>query len=509
MANIDNTVIFAILKALSGGVTQDEVWEIANRESKMSCLMDPRRFFRGDYLKTPKEAKGSEPPCSWWPADEPESLENMIQAYFVHYAAENSCVQLYQKILSTCRNYKVASPFLQDLSPFQEEPAGLAARLFLCAKSEWEKKSPTQKWLLRHAPSYCSSENARPSLSSLSPLYSHPGDGGILSQIPSSFPPQQDHVDAPFFDQFAAVRRREKRWKVPYKELFGSARPGQGEYVEGCNLTYAYKDWQADLRPLISTMDFDQALEEERALMAHQHGYTTHPPKLCLAHYMERRGEDDNGNLTSTLTMTFGQSGYLEHHLYQKELAQNQAEQQALGNIFRHAKGNISSLRYCPWAACGGGVWVITQDNFLVLSLRTNVAEEAGKLGYSASGSYGRYTEQDTCRQNNTPGLAMCKELAEELGMEGVSPQDLTLISFGIDLNRCLIQFSYLLTSPLMAEDIFFCRQDFATTADEQMTLFVPLDSPDLCWSLLAQCEFEPGAAYSLVRLLQKRFGTL
>ena len=213
------------------------------------------------------------------------------------------------------------------------------------------------------------------------------------------------------------------------------------------------------------------------------------------------------GNLSSALTLTFGQSGYLEHRVYQKDLAQNPKEQQALQKLFHNAKGNIHALRYCPWAACGGGVWVVTRDGFLVLSLRTNVAEEAGKLSYSASGSYGRYTQQNGQQQDNTPGLAMCKELREELGLESISPQDLTLISLGIDLNRCLIQFSYLLESPLTAEDILFCRQDLATTADEQLICFVPLDTPDLCWSLLEQCEFEPGAAYSLVRLLQKRFG--
>lgn len=278
--------------------------------------------------------------------------------------------------------------------------------------------------------------------------------------------------------------------------------------MEGRNLTFHYEDWTADFRSRVTQVDFDREVEAERQAAAAL-GYTQHPPKLCLSHYLEQKLEDENGTPSSSLHLTFGQSGYLEHRVYRKEAEKNKGEQDAFRNIILAPKGNNSYFYQCPWAACGGGTWVVTRDHYLAVSFRTRVAEESGKLGYSSSGSYGRYTAEAGERKDNTPGLAMCKELAEEIGLIDLVPGDLTLISLGIDLNRYLIQFSYRLESPLTAQQLADRRAEWATTADEQILFFVPLERPDAALALLTQCEFEPGAAYSLYRLLQKRFGAL
>lgn len=500
MANLDNTVLAEILLVLSGHVWQEDFWkEMIGDNDTFYSKKD--RFFRGFYpVKERQETRHR----SWWPSKDKEAFELIVKRFFLSCVDQANFSVQQKQILHVCRSMGVSPAVLREVAAFQN-PEALIEHLFLCAQNECRAKSIHQKYLKKHAGELL----PRPAPPAAAEGHRVPvEEGSFLSQVPASFPPRQDHSSSPFFPQFALVRWADACWQVPYKELFGSAKAGQGEYIEGQNLTYAYEDWQADLRPLVSHLNFDQELESER-LSASALGYRCHPPKLCLAHYLEWKEEGENGNLSSSLTMTFGQSGYLEHRVYQRELSQNPKEQMALQELFRNAKGNIPALRYCPWAACGGGVWVITQDNFLVLSLRTNVAEESGKLSYSSSGSYGRYTEQSGLQQDNTPGLAMCKELEEELGLELVSPKDLTLISLGVDLNRCLIQFSYILETKLTAEDILFCRQDIATTADEQVPFFISMDTPDLCWSLLAQCEFEPGAAYSLVRLLQKRFGSL
>lgn len=499
MANLDNTVIAAILLTLSGHPKKVALWNDLIKEApKLDSYM--ARFFRGKEID---RSRNHFTHRSWWPDEAHEQsrirFELQVKRFFLRYMAEEEFSVQQQRILDTCRAMGVSPAALEALAEKADADA-IIEYLFACAAEENSKESVPQFYLQK-----------TPSRSSVPGVLSDQAlieEGCVLTQLSAALPPRQEHSDALFFPQFAAVRRNGHLWRLAYKELFGSAKPGQGEYIEGKNLSYAYEDWQANLRSRVLTLDFDQELAAERAVLAEKYGYHQHPAKLCLAHYLEEKQEDNNGVLSSALTMTFGQSGYLEHHVYQKDLARNPTEQLALQALFRNAKGNIPALRYCPWAACGGGVWVVTRDNFLVLSLRTNVAEEPGKLGYSSSGSYGRYTQQNGQQRDNTPGLAMCKELQEELGLEDISPQDLTLISLGIDLNRCLIQFSYLLEAPLTAEDILFCRQDLATTADEQIICFVALDTPDLCWSLLEQCEFEPGAAYSLVRLLQKRFGT-
>lgn len=149
-------------------------------------------------------------------------------------------------------------------------------------------------------------------------------------------------------------------------------------------------------------------------------------------------------------------------------------------------------------------MWPVVRDGngspYVILSLRNprKVAEVAGRLGYGASGSYDR--------SDSTPAQAMAREIQEELGLPAPQPEALTLLSLGVDTERYLLQFSYLWETDYTLSQVSRCRRNRAPTAGEQTIFFVPLE-PSVCEAFLRQAAFEPGAAYSLMRLLQKRRG--
>lgn len=336
-------------------------------------------------------------------------------------------------------------------------------------------------------------------------------EGTMIKAPHPCFPHRKDHSSDLFVKFYHDIATPYGRYSVPYKELFGHAAPVMKEYIEGKNISFNYEDFTVDYASRVTTCDFQKEVQKKKDAAA-TIGYTSHPPKLCLVDYLETRSEDLNGGETKyDLSLTFGTSHYLENLVWRDELQRNKKEQEIFRTVLASSsKEHLQGFDHGPWAAAGGGCWVITSDNFLVMSYRspTRVGEVAGRLGYSSSGSYGRYTV-DSCGMpiDNTPGNAMVKELSEELGLPEVKPEELVQISLGLDLERGLAQWSYLLQSKYAADDIAYFRQDWATTADEQTVFFVPLETPDICYRLLSECEFEPGSAFSLYRLLTKRFG--
>ena len=81
--------------------------------------------------------------------------------------------------------------------------------------------------------------------------------------------------------------------------------------------------------------------------------------------------------------------------------------------------------------------------------------------------------------------------------------ESLRLVSLGIDLVGCHVQFSYFYRSDLTAAQLYERKENYAITPDEQKTYFV---DPTLCADLLTRYTFEPGAAYSLKRLMDKGY---
>jgi 8-oxo-dGTP pyrophosphatase MutT (NUDIX family) len=171
----------------------------------------------------------------------------------------------------------------------------------------------------------------------------------------------------------------------------------------------------------------------------------------------------------------------------------------------------------------GCGTFILTSDvdeqgndrPFLLMEKRWKVSEENDNLSYPSGGSCDFFTPDDripldakkiggfTLEQikdfEANPFMTAAREMREELNVL-VSPSELRLISFGIDINRNLQQFSFLYESPHSAERIL-ARKRFATTPREGFTFYLPFHRKMLL-DVLNNYQLESGAVYSLMRLM-------
>lgn len=279
-----------------------------------------------------------------------------------------------------------------------------------------------------------------------------------------------------------------------------------------------YPWFEAMLQEETSLFSWAQQYTEEIAQSARLR-YTYHPPKLFL-------DQIDLAYDSNILTLTFSHNGYLEQRVLRKYLdklrkkwkvkSPLEEEEEHFLSLWKNslAEDYHGFSQQKPeeklWANVGGGCWVITKDGYLVLSYRGNrVGEIPGIFSYSASGSYDYFSHDGSTQ---TPQDAMAKELKEELGILETNTADaIRLIALGIDTERYLLQFSYLWECPYTAQELNMRKVNFASRQgkSEQVTLFAPLHRElhrDYL-KLLKTVRFEPGAAFSLSLLLQKKFG--
>jgi len=164
----------------------------------------------------------------------------------------------------------------------------------------------------------------------------------------------------------------------------------------------------------------------------------------------------------------------------------------------------------------GCGTFVLTNDcdaagrprPYLLLEKRWRVSEENDNLSYPSGGSCDLYLPDDNVPQDcellkeleANPFLTAARELREELNLM-CSPGDLELVSFGIDVNRNLQQFSFVLETSQSAQRILE-RKDYATTPREGLTFFLPFQRQVIC-DILNNYQMESGAVYSLMRLME------
>lgn len=341
-------------------------------------------------------------------------------------------------------------------------------------------------------------------------------EGCVIRAPLPIFQKRVDHSGDRYALYFGRLSDGVKLVPIPYKELFGSPEAAVDEYVEGQNLEVVYENWTVCLEEEIP--DYSDRLEEEYE-KGRQRGYEpeSSPPILCLSR-LQAGDRNLAGPWQGKLRMTFGTASYYDHRVYRQVLEeQGSAAEQAFLRVLKQGRGVTDFIRRPLWGNSGGGIWIRTKDNYLLMSFRNpeHVLEEAGKLGYSSSGCFDRYLKRtrqgyqgvpySPDAEHGTPAKNMAHEIIEEIGipLTEISLNALTVVSLGIDVARFLIQFSYFWDCPFTREEIIGYRSNEASTAMEQQVFFVPFEK-DAINRFLQTCEFEPGAAFSLMRIRQK-----
>lgn len=190
----------------------------------------------------------------------------------------------------------------------------------------------------------------------------------------------------------------------------------------------------------------------------------------------------------------------------------------------------------------GCGTFVLTTERdergndlnrpMLLFERRWQVSEQSGTLCYPSAGSCEMYVPSDykdlaekvyiqykhQITQNfeeindrvfkyeeewkleASPFLTACRELKEELELN-IEIEDLEFVSFGIDVNRNLQQFSFLHISKLSANEILE-KAKLARDSNEGITFIIPFKK-NVINEILKNYQLEPAAVYSLLRILE------
>ena len=152
----------------------------------------------------------------------------------------------------------------------------------------------------------------------------------------------------------------------------------------------------------------------------------------------------------------------------------------------------------------GCGVFCITQDGFIILSLRRMVAEHPGVISYSASGSMNWWYPGCADMKEANPFLTIMREGHEELGTP-IDIDKVTLFAVGLDLTGMFVQFSFY-ANVAMDADYILRHWKVATAKYEQVPFVLPFLPTEVA-QLVASYAMEPSAAATLIQLSAKRFG--
>jgi SAM-dependent methyltransferase len=151
----------------------------------------------------------------------------------------------------------------------------------------------------------------------------------------------------------------------------------------------------------------------------------------------------------------------------------------------------------------GCGLFLLTQDDYVILSQREMVAEHPQCVSYSASGSMG-WNVPGTDDIEADPFLTIIRETYEELGIY-VNADQLRLFAIGMDVTGFFVQFSFYGRVPMGAHEVISAWQT-ARSRHEQDPFALPFRSDSLS-DVIVNCPMEPSAQASLIQMACKFFG--
>lgn len=165
---------------------------------------------------------------------------------------------------------------------------------------------------------------------------------------------------------------------------------------------------------------------------------------------------------------------------------------------------SITDIKKLKTTNIGGcGVFLITSDNYIILTRREKVTEYSGFVGYSASGAM----TWETVAMNKyraDPFHTMIKETQKEVGIN-LDTKWLRIFAVGIDVQAFFIQFSFCAHVDMRADQILRTWQN-AIEHYEQIPFAVPID-PDALSEIIVTYPMEPSAKATLIQLSCKLFG--
>ena len=337
-----------------------------------------------------------------------------------------------------------------------------------------------------------------------------------------------------FYSEFESMKIDEMKIRVPYKEIYGIQANEKTGFYEGENFHMEYilcrnfddsdpgckncvqkqhiKTYLVDTLGIYTEKEFQERVKEKRK-QGFLKNYDRHPAKLKITRF--RKSKFYRDKMQYRLAIEFGCSDYLEHLVYQDVLMENeQVQKDFIDDIRNFPESAQFNERDTVWTRMGSGIWIVTKDNYLMVSLNQQIVlrEVTSSVSYSSYGGLDRklWNHYDKKYEDGTPERGVREEVMMEMDINEDTSSYLEkpeLISFGINLiNGIWMQLSFFARCNLNMEEIKKGRMKYIDM-HENCIFFIPF-TEDAVKALLRNAKIEPGAEYSLYKIYKLKINS-
>lgn len=289
---------------------------------------------------------------------------------------------------------------------------------------------------------------------------------------------------------------------IPYEHLLGSYAPDAYEFSQKQVAIYRDSDLAYDLPEDISADEEEQLMREVEQAIVRKKDYQPKEEVKARIDKIEVREIDPIGTLPKRMDIHLRPVRYFHYLIVKKKLNEAFGEFRKKYTAYQPTPlSRIEGLRTTNIGGCG--IFLLTRDNYVILSRREKVTEYPGVVSYSASGNMPwHYPKTDNFEAD--PFLTIFRETYEELGVR-LDSEQLRLFAVGTDVTSFFIQFSFYARIPVTASEVMTLWQD-AQAIYEQVPFAIPI-TPDRLSEIVARYSMEPAAAATLIQLSCKIFG--
>ena len=326
-----------------------------------------------------------------------------------------------------------------------------------------------------------------------------------------------------FYNEFERIWIDGTAFYVPYKEVYGILKDvvfyeNQNIYIkymhcdnfykgiftcDNCEQKNKIKQYLVEKFEVCKEEEFQKKMKEKRKIL-----HSVYPSKIRITRF--QRVEINADQDIYELNLEFGCSDYVEYLIYQDILRENEIIRKDFEKIIQNFPECIQFNDNSPvWSIVNIGIWIITNDNYLIVSYNNSISGRISKqISYSYFSLEGldRKIKYKHKYEDGTLVQNMKREISRKWNTdENLYVEEPKMISFGVDLQEGpWMQFSFLARCGLTREEIL--EKNIEAVHDGEFKIFFIPFTRNAVKAFLRKAEIEPGAGYSLYKIYKSEF---
>lgn len=294
----------------------------------------------------------------------------------------------------------------------------------------------------------------------------------------------------------SAIKKSSIKTVTPYHRLIGDSNTGKFEYVQA-DIEIIVNNERHILPPELNS-SVDGGRTEILEEVKYNGRFIDDELKARISDIV-LCPKDTFGETSNNMSITLNPVSYYDYLIEKKALQSFEYK-----NKHTIPKCRLYEIKKMQTTNVGGcGIFLITNDGYIILSKRSNLVEEYPSIiSYSASGSIS-WEHDDNDEIVSHPFRTIIEETFDEIGV-GVDDEEVKMFSVGIDQNAYFIQFGFFAYVNHSALEVVLEWQK-ASSNYEQTPIFIKFE-PEQIAQVLNSYVFEPSAEEDLILLCSKAF---